>query len=133
MSQCDPTDLLCSSRREELTRDQQRRLRESLQYSLEVRLMSGMLPELERESRVRPGDDVLLARINARAFAVLRPSAVPVKPHAKRRTVMLLVAAAVLVVAGLAGAWFGGARPRRTLAPAPAERAGAQHVAAERS
>jgi len=118
MSQHDPTDLLCSSRREQLKPDEQRRLRESLQYSLEVRLMSGILPELERESRVRPGDDVLLARINARAFAAIRSRAAPIKAPAKRRVVMLLVAAAVLLVAGLAGAWLGGARPQR--APAPA-------------
>jgi hypothetical protein len=131
MSQCDPTDLLCSSRREELTLDEQRRLRESLQYSLEVRLMSGILAELERESRVRPGDDVLLARINARALAGLGSPLAPIETHvatkaraplrarAKRRTVMLLVAAAVLLVAGLAGAWLGGVRPRRTPPPAP--------------
>jgi hypothetical protein len=118
MSQCDPTDLLCSSRREELTLDQQRRLRESLQYSLEVRLMSQILPELEQESRVRPGDDLLLARINTRALAAVRSRTVPSKANAKRRTVMLLVAVAVLLVAGLAGAWLGADRPRATLAPA---------------
>jgi len=118
MSQSDATDLLCSSRREELTLDEQRRLRESIQYSLEVRIMSEILPELERESRVRPGDDLLLARINSRALSALRPRAAPVRAPAKRRTVMLLVAAAVLLMAGLASAWFGGARIRR--APEPA-------------
>lgn len=119
MSQCEPTDLLCSSRREELTLDEQRRLRESIQHSLSVRLMSEILPELERQSRVRAGDDLLLERINARAFARLTPRAAPIKAHAKRRTVMLLVAAAVLLVASLAGAWLGGARAHRTPAPAP--------------
>ncbi|HYQ04930.1 MAG TPA: tetratricopeptide repeat protein [Polyangiaceae bacterium] len=119
MSQSDATDLLCSSRREELSLDEQRRLRESIQYSLEVRIMSEILPELERESRVRPGDDLLLARINARALSALRPRAAPVRAPAKRRTVMLLVAAAVLLMAGLASAWFGGARLQRALEPPP--------------
>lgn len=120
MSQCDPTDLLCCSRREELTPDEERRLRASIQFSLEVRLMSEILPEFERESRVRPGDDLLVARINSRALAALGARAAPVRAPAKRRTVMLLVAAAVLLVAGLAGAWLGGARlaPRSTPAAA---------------
>ncbi|HEY0469506.1 MAG TPA: hypothetical protein VGC79_35195, partial [Polyangiaceae bacterium] len=115
MSQIEPTDLLCRSRREELTPDEQRRLNESLEYSLEVRLMSQILPELERESRVRPGDDLLLARINAR---VLAPSRISQRAPAKRRALrMLLVAAAVLLVAGLAGAWLGAARQRRAAEP----------------
>ncbi|HYQ42464.1 MAG TPA: tetratricopeptide repeat protein [Polyangiaceae bacterium] len=119
MSQIEPTDLLIRCRREQLTLDEQRRLSESIEVSLEVRLMSQILPELERESRVRPGDDVLLARINAGALAAIRSRAsAPVRLPIKRRTVMLLVAAAVLLIAGLAGAWLGGALPRR--APEPA-------------
>jgi hypothetical protein len=133
MSQCEPTDLLCSSRREELPLEKQRRLRQSLLYSLEVRLMSQMLPELEKQSRVRPGDDVLLARINAGALAALSvqagPLDVPSSAPAKRRTVTRFVAVAVLLVAGLAGACFAGARMRSTSAPGPAEGRGA----AERS
>jgi len=117
MSQCDPTDLLC--RRAELTADEQRRLRANIQFSLEVRLMSEILPEFERESRVRPGDDLLVARINARALAALGARSAPLRAPAKRRMLMLLVAAAVLLVAGLAGAWLGGAR-RSAPAPAPA-------------
>jgi len=106
MSQGEPTDLLCRSRREDLNDQEQRRLNEALEHSLEVRLMSQMLPELERESRVRPGDDALLARITARALGA------PEKTHVKRRRplTMLLVAAAVLLVAGLASAWLGRAR-----------------------
>ncbi|HEY3254416.1 MAG TPA: hypothetical protein VGJ91_10720 [Polyangiaceae bacterium] len=110
MSLIEPTDLLCRSRREELSADEQRRLSESLDHSLEVRLMSQMLSELERESRVRPGDDALLSRITAHALGA------PEKATAKRRPlVMLLVAAAVLLVAGLASAWIGLAR--RSQAP----------------
>jgi len=117
MSQSEPTDLLCSSRREELTAEDQRRLSESMRHSLEVRLMSQILPELERESQVRPGDDVLLARINARALAELSTRVSPIRAPAKRRTVMLLAAAAVLMVAGLAAALLGGVKVRRTPAP----------------
>lgn len=119
MSQSDPTDLLCISRREELSVDEQRRLREGIRYSLEVRIMSEILPELERDSSVRPGDDLLVARINARALAALGTRAAPVRAPAKRRTVMLLVAAAVLLMAGLASAWFSGTRPARTPEPTP--------------
>lgn len=123
MSQCDPTDLLC--RRAELTAEEQRRLRANIQFSLEVRLMSEILPEFERESRVRPGDDLLLARINAGALAALGARPAPVKAPAKRRMVMLLVAAAVLLVAGLAGAWLGGIRVRPAPAPTPASESSA--------
>jgi len=114
MSQIDPTDLLCRSRREELSVDERRRLNESIERSLEVKLMSQILPELERESRVRPGDDLLLARINARALGALGASGASERaPRRRRAFTMLLVAAAVLLVAGLAGAWFSGVRPWR--------------------
>jgi tetratricopeptide (TPR) repeat protein len=117
MSQVEPTDLLCRSRREELTPDEQRSLNESLSYSLEVKLMNEMLPELERQSRVRSGDDLLLARINAR---VLSPARISQRAPARRRGLRIaLIAAAVLLVAGLAGAWLGAVRQKRALAPPP--------------
>jgi len=126
MSQPEATDLLCRSRREELTPDEQRRLNESLQYSLEVKLMSEILPELERESRVRPGDDLLLARINAR---VLAPSRLSQRAPAKRRALsMVLVAAAVLLMGGLAAAWIGVAHHQRG-AESPAESAQPKPIA----
>jgi len=115
MSQVDPTDLLCRSRREELTPDEQRSLNESLTYSLEVKLMNEMLPELERQSRVRSGDDLLLARINAR---VLSPARISQRAPARRRGLRIaLMAAAVVLVAGLAGAWLGAVRQKRALPP----------------
>jgi hypothetical protein len=107
MSQMDPTDLLCRSRREQLSLDEQRRLNECLERSLEVALMSQMLSELERESRVRPGDDALLARIAASALGT--PRRVP-SSRRRRPVTMLLVAAAVLLLAGLASALLGRAR-----------------------
>jgi len=110
MSQVEPTDLLCRSRREELSVDEQRRLNESLQHSFEVRLMSQMLSELESESSVRRGDDALLARITASALGTPKRA-----PRKRPKLTMLLVAAAVLLVAGLAGAMLGGARPPRTV------------------
>lgn len=132
MSQIDPTDLLIRGRREQLTPDEQRRLSESMETSLEVRLMSEILPELDRESRVRPGDDVLLARINARALEALGSQSIPIRRAIKRRTVMLLVAAAVLLIAGLAGAWLGGVRRRPPPAPASSS-AVPQHVDNEKA
>jgi len=105
MSQLEPTDLLCRSRREQLSVDEQRRLNECLERSLEVALMSQMLSELERESRVRPGDDALLARITASALGKPRKA-----PTRRRPLTMLLVAAAVLLLAGLASAWLERAR-----------------------
>src|SRR6185369_9000427 len=113
MSQIEPTDLLCRSRREELSADERRRLNDSLERSLEVRLMSQMLSELERESRVRPGDDLLLARISARALGA--PEAAPAKRRALR---MLLIAAAVSLLTSFAGAWLLDAR-KPALAPSP--------------
>ena len=120
MSPFEPTDLLCRSRREELSSNEQRRLSESLQHSLEVTLMSQMLSELEQESRVRPGDDALLARITAHALGP--PEKAPKKASAKRRALsMLLAAAAVLLVASLASALIG--RARQTQAPSESHEA----------
>jgi hypothetical protein len=110
MSQIEPTDLLCRSRREELSFDEQRRLKESLEHSFEVRLMSQMLSELESESSVRRGDDALLARITASALGTPHRA-----PRKRPALTMLLVAAAVLLIAGLAGAMIGGARPARAV------------------
>ncbi|HKO52188.1 MAG TPA: tetratricopeptide repeat protein [Polyangiaceae bacterium] len=115
MSQIEPTDLLCRSRREDLSADEQRRLNESLQHSFEVKLMSQVLGELEQDSRVRPGDDALLARITARALGAPEKAS-PKKAPAKRRALsMLLVAAAVLLMASLASALLGRARQRQAV------------------
>ena len=112
MSQIEPTDLLCRSRREELSVDDQRRLDESLERSLEVKLMSEMLSALEQDSRVQPGDDALLARIAARALdKPERALGKPAKAPSKRRALsMVLAAAAVLLLASLASALLGRAR-----------------------
>src|SRR6187402_1968331 len=99
MSQIEPTDLLCKSRREELSVDEQRRLNESLERSLEVKLMSEMLSELEQDSRVRPGDDALFARITARALAKPERSlSNPAKAPNKRRALSMMLAAAVVLL-----------------------------------
>jgi TolA-binding protein len=105
MSQLEPTDLLCRSRREELSIDEQRRLNQYLQHSLEVALMSQLLSEFEKESRVRAGDEALLARITVSALG--KPQRAPRK---RRPLTMLLVAAAVLLMASLASALIGRAR-----------------------
>jgi len=117
MSQLDATDLLCRSRREPLTAEEQRRLKECLEWSPEVKLMNTILIALDEESRIRPGDDLLLARINTRALAELGGRPASVRAPVKRRTFSLLVAAALLLVAGLAGAWLGNARKRPPSTP----------------
>ncbi len=110
MSQPDWTDLVHQAHRRELSAEEERRLRELVEHSFEARLMNQLLSEFDRESRVQPGDDLLLARVNARVLG-----AVDRRPFWRRRFTMLLVAAAVLLPASLAGAWFGGVRPLRIL------------------
>ncbi|HET9958750.1 MAG TPA: tetratricopeptide repeat protein [Polyangiaceae bacterium] len=109
MSQPEYTDLVCKAHRQELNPDEERRLDELLQTSLEVRLMDHMLSEFERESRMCPGDDMLLARIQERVLGA-PTSARP--PARARRLTMVLLPAAVLLVSTLAGAgmWLGSGR-----------------------
>ncbi|HMA96467.1 MAG TPA: hypothetical protein VKP30_27465, partial [Polyangiaceae bacterium] len=70
MSELESTDLLCEARRRELSEREQRRLEELLSRDLGARLMQLMQPELERSSRVQPGDDVLATRIAEHALAL---------------------------------------------------------------
>jgi len=108
MSYSESSDLLCRARREELSAEEQRRLNELVRRSLELRLMNQMLSEFEKESRVQAGDDVLLARISARALGASD------KPPAKRRGLsVVLLAAAMLLGASLAGAGLESARQRQ--------------------
>jgi len=109
MSHSESSDQLCRARREELSAEEQRRLHELVQHSLELRLMSHMLSEFEKESRVRPGDDVLLARINARALGVSDKA-----PVRRRGLSVVLLAAALLLGASLAAAGIESARQRQT-------------------
>jgi len=103
MSSAEPTDLLCRARREALSADEQRRLDELLATSAEARLVRGMLTELDRESRVRAGDDLLLARISAHVVAERRFS----RPVRRRsRAPLVLIAAALLLVVSVASAWI---------------------------
>jgi len=103
MSSAEPTDLLCRARREALSADEQRRLDELLATSEEARLVRGMLTELDRESRVRAGDDLLLARISAHVVAERRFS----RPVRRRsRAPLVLIAAALLLVVSVASAWI---------------------------
>ncbi|HET9930008.1 MAG TPA: tetratricopeptide repeat protein, partial [Polyangiaceae bacterium] len=125
MSRGDASDLLCRARREELSGEEHRRLEGLLESSAEARLMSAMLSEFERESQVRAGDDVLLARIGARA---LRKSGggFGEAPFGRRLTVRLrsrvalLVAAAVLLVGSIAFGWRLTVSRRAASTPAPA-------------
>lgn len=79
MSELESTDLLCEARRRELSEREQRRLEELLSRDLGARLMQLMQPELERSSRVQPGDDVLATRIAEHALALADLG--PVRPR----------------------------------------------------
>ena len=68
MSRPDPTDLLCQLRREERGPEAEQRLADLLAGSPEARLIQLALNELDCESQVRAGDDVLLAAISERAM-----------------------------------------------------------------
>lgn len=88
--------------------------------------MSAMLSEFERESQVRAGDDVLLARIGARA---LRKSSRAGFGHAasgrrlsvrlRSRVAMAVAAAAILLMGSLAFAWRLTVSKRAEPTPAP--------------
>lgn len=125
MSRGDASDLLCRARREELSADEHRRLEELLDSSAEARLMAAMLSEFERESQVRAGDDLLLARINARAVRKSSggfASSFGRRLSLRRSRLALALAAAMLLVGSLAFGWrltTRQAAPSAAPAPAP--------------
>ena len=110
MSRGEGTDLLCRARRKELSAEEHRRLEDLLESSAEARLMNAMLSEFERESQVRAGDDVLLARIGARALRKSGARSTPVTFGRRlsvrlRSRVALAVAAAILLMGSIAFGW----------------------------
>lgn len=110
----DPSDLICRARRRELSPEERRQLQELLNGSGEMRLMSVMLSEFERESQVRPGDDVLLARISERALGLTEKA----PPRRFRRARSTLLLAAALMLLGSA-AWAFRAVYKASVAEAP--------------
>jgi hypothetical protein len=117
MSRPDPIALLCQLRREAEGPDAEPRLRNLLASSPEARLVHLALGELERESHVRAGDEVLLSAISEQAILEAaepppRDSHVTQSPmlsvlrkgtrvHARLR-LALAVAAAIVMMGGAA-------------------------------
>jgi TolA-binding protein len=99
MSEVEPTDLVCRARRESLSEEERRRLEHLLRTSLEVQLTSAALRQLDRESRVRRGDEALVERMVDRATLRLGRS----RRHLLGPRV-LLAALSVLLVGAVAGA-----------------------------
>jgi hypothetical protein len=104
MTETEPTDLVCRSRRETLPVEERRRFERLRATSVEVRLVEGILLELDKESVVRRGDDALAVRMAASAASWNH------RVSARRfRVPHLLVAAFVLLFVGTAAAvWWRG-------------------------
>lgn len=99
----EPSDLLNLARRGPLTRDESRDLAAWVEQSPEARLLTHAAKVFDHDSSAQLGDDALLARIAARAA-----NAQPLPRKLRRRTPILLLAAA-LVLVGTAAA---GGSPR---------------------
>lgn len=101
----DPTDLLSEARRRPLLRDEEARLEELVASSPEARVMHYAGWSFDRDSSARDGDDVLVARLAARAVErATKPVTVPLR---RRRRPLALLLAASLALASTAGAGVG--------------------------
>jgi hypothetical protein len=98
MSETDPFDLVCRSRRELLPEEAHQRL---MGGSMETRLMTLMLNEFERESRLQAGDELVVARMAARAT---KASRIRMPRHVRMHT--WLLAAALAFVGAVACAYW---------------------------
>jgi hypothetical protein len=85
-----------------LNAEERRQLQDLVQRSGEMRLLSVMLSEFERESQMRPGDDVLLARIGERALGLTTKA--PAR-SLRRGRLTILLAAALTLLGSAAWAW----------------------------
>jgi len=101
MSQADVTDLVCRAHSGQLDAEEQRRLAQQLTSSFEARLMDNLLSGFEREGRVQPGDELLLARVTARALSG-RSGVV----RRRRAWLASALVAALLLMASLSAAWM---------------------------
>lgn len=114
MNEPECTDLVCRARREELSRDEWRRLDRLRQTSWDVRLTEVILHELDKESVVQRCDNELAGRIVEGALRRRMTSSA----SGTRKSTWLL-AALVLMTVGAAGAATG--MLWNTRAPAPAQ------------
>ena len=108
MSRTETTDLLCRARRGDLSSEERRRLDELVQTSPEARLLGTMLAEFDRESQVRSGDDLLLARLTTRALETQSRPVARDRPWSRSRPrarLALALIAAALFLGSAAFAW----------------------------
>jgi hypothetical protein len=102
----DLTDLLSEARRRPLSREEEARLEELVERSPEARILHYAGWAFDRDSSAREGDDVLIAKLAARATdRAAKP--VAVLPTRRRRGPLLTLVAAALALAGTAGAGAG--------------------------
>ena len=95
----DPSDLMAAVRRRSLSPAERAELEKLVQRSPEERMLHYAGFAFDRDSSARPGDDVLIQRIAARASATAQMVPARALPRARRRPRLLLLAA-VLGVAG---------------------------------
>jgi TolA-binding protein len=102
----DATDLLSEARRRPLSREEELRLEELVERSPEARILHYAGWAFDRDSSAREGDDVLVAKLAARAAdRVVKP--VVTLPTRRRRGPLFTLIAAALALAGTAGAGAG--------------------------
>jgi TolA-binding protein len=102
----DPSDLLSEVRRRTLSRDEEARLEGLVARSPEVRVLHYAGWSFDRDSSARDGDDVLVARLAARA-AERAANPVAAAPLRRRKRPLVLLLAASLALASTAGAGAG--------------------------
>jgi hypothetical protein len=102
----DAVDLLSEARRRPLSRDEEVRLEELVERSPEARILHYAGWAFDRDSSAREDDDVLVAKLAARAADRSAKPVVTLPARRRRRPLFTLVAAA-LVLAGTAGAGAG--------------------------
>ena len=99
----EPTDLLGEARRRPLSRDEEARLEELVASSPEARILHYAGWSFDRDSSAREDDDVLVARLAARAAERMANPGATLPVRRRRRPFVTLLAAA-LAVASTAGA-----------------------------
>jgi TolA-binding protein len=102
----DATDILSEARRRPLSREEDARLEELVERSPEARILHYAGWAFDRDSSAREDDDVLVAKLAARAADRVAKPVVTLPGRRRRRPLFTLVAAA-LALAGTAGAGAG--------------------------
>jgi TolA-binding protein len=107
MKHDEPTDLLSEARRRPLSREEEARLEELVEHSPEARILHYAGWTFDRDSSAREGDDVLVAKLAARAAERMAKPEAPRSIMRRRKRPLVTLLAAALVVAGTAGAGVG--------------------------